>query len=79
MLFRSHGNSHPDFLWIPKRGTFASSKPDYEKFTYTGKTVPDATVTELAARASESGMPLCRVVNALVRESSGKDGHLGPP
>jgi hypothetical protein len=73
-----HQNSHPDFLWVPKKRSFAAGSSDYVDVDYTGHSKPSARLTSLAQDSSGDGSPLCRVVKELFRQSSGKDDYLCP-
>lgn len=65
-----HENKHPDFLWMPKPGSFAKVKEDKEPIDYDGEEPVDSSVTELARKASRRGAPLCQVLKFLFEKSA---------
>ncbi len=68
-----HSNLHPDFLWVTQKNSIASTKSDKVKISYDGKSAPNALVTKTAVKASEDAAPLCKVIQVLVRLSSGME------
>jgi hypothetical protein len=66
-----HNNAHPDFLWVPRARTFASSPHDKNDIHFDGKTPPSEELTQVATQASTSGLPLCRVLKHLVHGATG--------
>lgn len=73
-----HQNSHPDFLWVPRKGSFAKSNYDNVKVKFTGDAMPEPVVTETARNASNIAMPLCRVVKELLRRTTAEDKYTCP-
>lgn len=73
-----HENGHPDFLWLPQKGSFALSKFDEDKVDFTGEKTVDDETTRHARRASRNGFPLCEVVSTLVEKSVGTKVKLCP-
>ena len=70
-----HENTHPDFLWVPKKGSVASAKWDLQTSEIDIRTVPKENLTEVATESSKEGYPLCPAIEALVRESSGSSAY----
>lgn len=66
-----HENTHPDFFWVPKKGEVASEKWDLKMPEVDVDAVPDKELTDVAKQSSREGYPLCSVIEALVRKSSG--------
>ena len=73
-----HQNSHPDFLWVHRKGTFPVSQHDVPGLMFSGDAVPSSRFTETAKNASRVGMPLCRVMKELTRRSTTKDTYPCP-
>jgi hypothetical protein len=69
-----HDNNHPDFLWIPRKESYAFLDADREKLKYRGKltSAVQKKLNEVAPPASDQGYPLCQVVSYLVEQSSGQ-------
>ena len=66
-------NSHPDFLWVPVRGTKARSEVDRSMVRmgepkFSGNSVPKS-YRHHARRASRRGAPLLEVVEGLINKS----------
>lgn len=70
-----HENSHPDFLWVPQKGSVPKGTFDKENFSVSLSTGSTPQLTIAAQKASTSGSPLCRVVKALLAESTGLDSY----
>jgi len=66
-----HENTHPDFFWVPKKGTVASAKWDSRLPELNIQAEPYEALTSVARQSSREGYPLCSVIEALVKESSG--------
>ncbi len=74
-----YSNAHPDFLWTPDPGTRAltpaderlEKKGDANK-KWNGNTPIPREWAEVAPKASEHGMPLATIVEALIKLSRGK-------
>lgn len=70
-----HENTHPDFFWVPKKGTVASAKWDIRLPKINPQSGPNANLTSIARQSSKEGYPLCSVIEALVTESSGSSAY----
>lgn len=70
-----HENAHPDFLWVPRKGTNIYSNFDDTNLSFTGKAAPSTLVTSVARNASRNAYPLCQVLKELVKGSSGRDTY----
>jgi hypothetical protein len=66
-----HENAHPDFLWVPKAGVTPYTAFDQSAVSFNGKAAPSAELTRSASAGSRRGYPICRVLKALIDESSG--------
>jgi hypothetical protein len=62
-----YDNSHPDFLWVPRKGSIASLSFDKAAPKYRGTLNPQ--VEKAAPEASREGYPLCSVLSYLVNKS----------
>lgn len=67
-------NTHPDFLWVPRKDTYTRTSFDFINLNYNGTTALNGDATETAQAASQYGYPLCQVLKVLVAKSSGVDG-----
>ncbi len=74
-----HENSHPDFLWVPRKGTRALTSYDTKPIDYSGKREVGVDATKYARKASQSGVPLCEVLSTLIELSTGAEADLCPP
>lgn len=64
-------NRHPDFLWTPAPGKRAwTPADDFATGAWDGKSALPASWQKAAVRASADGMPLAKVVEALIAEAS---------
>jgi len=70
-----HENTHPDFFWVPKKGEVASEKWDLKMPEVDIDAVPDKVLTDVAKQSSREGYPLCSVIEALVKKSSGSSSY----
>ncbi len=66
-----HKNAHPDFLWLPRRGSVVVHAEDKLLGPYSTKLAPPSALGEAAAKASRDGAPLCSVVKTLAHLSGG--------
>ncbi len=73
-----HENSHPDFLWVPQKDETALSPYDDTPLEIDLSLAPHLTTTETATQSSKSGSPLCKVIKALITESTGMDSYRCP-
>ncbi len=65
-----HQNAHPDFLWVPQKGTAALLAVDKTPLGYAiDKPAPPAVTTAAKKTSKSDGYPLCEVVRALVSAS----------
>ncbi len=69
-----HLNAHPDFLWVPKKDTYARTSFDFIDLEFTGTEPVRPEATETSKQASQYGYPLCQALKALVAKTSDKDG-----
>ncbi len=69
-----HQNTHPDFLWIPKKDTYPRTKFDYVDIGFTGDEIPTALQAQTARDSSQIGFPLCRSLKTLVSKTADRDG-----
>jgi hypothetical protein len=65
-----HDNAHPDFLWVPRRGAFATTEFDDTPFPFSGEGRLSLRATEHAREASREGVPLASVVSKLVEKAT---------
>ncbi|NBY19448.1 hypothetical protein EBQ74_04220 [bacterium] len=70
-----HENSHPDFLWVPQKGSVPKINFDQEDITFSLSERANAQLTATAQKASPLGSPLCKVIKALLAESTGTDTY----
>lgn len=70
-----HSNAHPDFLWVPTKGSMAHHLVDLYSLNFTGGDIPSASLTKQGQLASRLGYPLCSVISHLVQQSSGREYH----
>jgi hypothetical protein len=61
-------NTHPNFLWVPAKGTRLALSGNDAGFTL--DSIPTVDATQTAAAASANGLPLCSVLNQLVARST---------
>jgi len=66
-----HQNAHPDFLWIPQKGTRPKHTADV-RLSYDLTALPSSELAKAGAGGSVQGYPLCAVLNPLVESSSRK-------
>ncbi|MFM8314927.1 MAG: hypothetical protein ACKOA8_11640, partial [Deltaproteobacteria bacterium] len=65
-----HSNAHPDFLWLPQNHAVATGRWDKEISKFELSSVVPPALSEVAAKASKNGYPLCSVIESLVKASS---------
>jgi hypothetical protein len=74
-----HTNVHPDFLWVPEPDSTASvSDIDLKNVKFEGDKAPTAELTDLAARGSSQGYPLCSFIKEMIKRSTGRDTYHCP-
>lgn len=71
-----HANAHPDFLWMPRKGSLASMSFDSTQLNYTGNAIPAETITSIARKSSKEAYPLCQVMKEILKRSTGEDSYL---
>jgi hypothetical protein len=71
-------NDHPDFLWVPKKGSVATGQDDDPSLTYRADAGPTPNVTKTAVTSSGDAFPLCEVLASLVNKSSDPNNPVGP-
>lgn len=64
-----HDNTHPNFDWVPVKGSVAAADQDSTDFGFTGLGQPSDALTKGATSASSDGMPLCQVMKVLVNSA----------
>lgn len=65
-----HQNAHPDFIWVPQKGSHPSHVADRGISSFDGEAGPTSRLTAAARNASRSNYPLRSVVDALVEAAS---------
>ena len=65
-----HTNAHPDFLWVPQKGSVAYSTMDGEVPIFKGDEPPSNDLIDRAQSGSRQGYPLCSVISKLLQSSS---------
>lgn len=70
-----HENTHPDFLWLPKKGASPFTEFDKPEPWYPGDRTPPAELTAAAAKGSQAGYPICRVLMHLANWTSGTNRY----
>ena len=70
-----HRNMHPDFIWIPRKGSVAIDPSEPSDLNFTGDDTPRKKLANNAAETSGNGVPLCHVLRVLVQQSSGADTY----
>jgi hypothetical protein len=68
-------NSHPDFLWVPKKGATSATNFDRNMINVGLGLPPNNIETATAQQASQHGNPLCQVIKALIAQSTGVDSY----
>ncbi len=65
-----HENRHPDFLWVPEKGSIAKLNYDATALNVDLLRKPEPLTTTTATQASSSGYPLCQVLEKVVRSAN---------
>lgn len=70
-----HQNSHPDFMWVPKKDATSATNFDQPALNVALGLPPTSLETSIAQQASQHGNPLCQVIKALIAQSTGVDSY----
>ncbi len=75
-----HSNAHPDFLWVPEKGSIASTRYDQIPFSFSLEKEAGEPVGRLAsATSARERAPLCRVLKVLVEAAGGDSAEYRCP